>query len=604
MIDLGLRYSVTKHQQIEQELRQKNEYLNALHETTLALMNRLDLADLLQTIVARAAQLLGAVHGYISLVEPGAEQIEIKVGVGYYSQYVGYVSKQGEGLTGKVWQTGQLLVVDNYDTWPGRLPQFSPNLIGAEVGLPLTSASQIVGVIGVAYSAGTEQKFGDNEIELLSRFAQLASIALDNARLYTAVQQELIERKRVVEALGQSEVRYRRLIELSPEMIAVHSEGRFVYVNPAGLNLLGAENPEDLLGRPILDIVHPDYRDLVTTRVRQMQEVGEQVSLIEEKYVRLDGQIIDVEVTATPITYAGKQAVQTVVRDVTLRKQAEVEMQRAKEAAEEARRAAEVANRAKSQFLANISHELRTPLNAIIGYSDLLRDEAEEVNQPEFVSDLKKISKAAKNLLHIINDILDLAKLEAGQMELYPELFDLRTLVDDVIVAVKPLVENNGNILEVYCDTNLGSMVADPIRVRQLLFNLLSNAAKFTVQGTITLTVERRKAEGGRMKQTSSIDDSFILHPSSFILFKVSDTGIGMTPEQMQHLFKAFAQADISTTRRYGGVGLGLVISRRFCQLMGGDIRVESELGQGSTFIIQLPAEVSHPQNKPAMQNG
>ncbi|HXV97534.1 MAG TPA: PAS domain S-box protein, partial [Anaerolineae bacterium] len=492
---------MTKHQQIEQELRQKNEYLNALHETTLALMNRLDLADLLQTIVARAAQLLGAVHGYISLVEPGAEQIEIKVGVGYYSQYIGYVSKQGEGLTGKVWQTGQLLVVDNYDTWPGRLPQFSPNFIGAEVGLPLTSASQIVGVIGVAYSAGTEQKFGDNEIELLSRFAQLASIALDNARLYTAVQQELIERKRVVEALGQSEVRYRRLIELSPEMIAVHSEGRFVYVNPAGLNLLGAENPEDLLGRPILDIVHPDYRDLVTTRVRQMQEAGEQVSLIEEKYVRLDGQIIDVEVTATPITYAGKQAVQTVVRDVTLRKQAEVEMQRAKEAAEEARRAAEVANQAKSQFLANISHELRTPLNAIIGYSDLLRDEAEEVNQPEFVSDLKKISKAAKNLLHIINDILDLAKLEAGQMELYPELFDLRTLVDDVIVAVKPLVENNGNILEVHCDTNLGSMVADPIRVRQLLFNLLSNAAKFTVQGTITLTVERRKAEGGRMKQ-------------------------------------------------------------------------------------------------------
>jgi signal transduction histidine kinase len=257
-----------------------------------------------------------------------------------------------------------------------------------------------------------------------------------------------------------------------------------------------------------------------------------------------------------------------------------------------------VANQAKSQFLANISHELRTPLNAIIGYSDLLRDEAEEVNQPEFVSDLKKINKAAKNLLHIINDILDLAKLEADQMELYPEAFDLSTLVNDVIVTVKPLVENNGNTLEVHCDNNLGSMVADPIRIRQLLFNLLSNAAKFTVQGKITLTVERRK----------EANENFILHHlppavqggSSFILFRVSDTGIGMTPEQMQHLFKAFAQADISTTRKYGGVGLGLVISRRFCQIMGGDITVESELGQGSTFIIQLPAEVSRPSNKPA----
>src|SRR6185503_17610447 len=155
------------------------------------------------------------------------------------------------------------------------------------------------------------------------------------------------------------------------------------------------------------------------------------------------------------------------------------------------------ANRAKSQFLANISHELRTPLNAIIGYSDLLRDEAEEDNQQEFVSDLKKINKAAKNLLHIINDVLDLSKIEAGQMELYPEVFDLRTLVDDVIIRIKPLLENNGNTLTLCYDDNLGTMYADPIRVRQLLLNLLSNAAKFTVQGAITLTVERETTTSG-----------------------------------------------------------------------------------------------------------
>ncbi|MBI1880136.1 MAG: PAS domain S-box protein, partial [Chloroflexi bacterium] len=470
------------------ELRQQNEYLGALHETTLALMNRLDLTDLLQTIVTRAAQLLGTIHGYISLVDPAEEEIEIKVGIGFYSQYIGYSSQWGEGLTGKVWQTGQLIVVDDYDTWPDRSPKFPYGLIGAEMGLPLTSGLQVVGVIGVTYGPGSNQRFSQGEVELLSRFAQLASIALDNARLYTAAQKELTERQRAVEALQETEQRYRRLIELSPEMIAVHSEGRFVYVNAAGLSLLGAQKLEDLVGRSILDIVHSDYRDLVAGRVRQIQEREEQVNLIEEKYVRLDGQIIDVEVAAAAIIYDGKQAVQTIVRDITQRKRIEAELQKAKEAAESA-------SRAKSQFLANMSHELRTPLNAIIGYSGLLREEAEDLDQVEFVPDLQKINRAASHLLHIINDILDLAKIEAGQMELYLETFDLGTLIDNVVTTVKPLVEKNRNTLKVNYAPNLGTMHADPVKVQQALYNLLSNAAKFTENGKISLAVKRQGSE-------------------------------------------------------------------------------------------------------------
>jgi PAS domain S-box-containing protein len=456
-------------------------------------------------------------------------------------------------------------------------------VVGAVVGLPLKSAGEVVGVLGVACPPDSPRQFDRGEVELLDRFAQLASIALDNARLYTAMQRELSQRQQAVEALQESEQRYRRLIELSPEMIAVHSEGRFVYINPAGLKLLGAKSLEELVDQPILDIVHPDYRELVSLRVRKMQEEGAQVNLLEEKYLRLDGQIIDVEVTATPITYAGKPAVQTVVRDVTQRKQTETELQRAKEAAE-------AANRAKSQFLANMSHELRTPLNAIIGYSSLLHEEAEEAGPAEFIPDLKKIYTAATHLLQIINDVLDLSKLEAGQLELHQESFDLGMLVSNVVTTIKPLVEQKGNTLEVHCPDHLGALYADQVRLRQVLLYLFSNAVKFTENGVITLTVERIKDEGGRMKKEG---ENFILHPSDFILFKVSDTGIGITPNQIDHIFQAFVQADVSTTRKYGGAGLGLVISQRLCQMMGGEITVQSEPGRGSTFTVRLPVVVA-----------
>jgi hypothetical protein len=236
-----------------------------------------------------------------------------------------------------------------------------------------------------------------------------------------------------------------------------------------------------------------------------------------------------------------------------------------------ARREAEEANETKSRFLASTSHELRTPLNAIIGYSEMLQEQAEEEGHPGYIPDLGKIHSAGKHLLAVINDILDLSKIEAGKMELYLETFELRPVIDDVATTVRPLVEQHGNQFELQAAASLGAMRADVTRVRQVLLNLLSNASKFTDQGRITLAVERVGAE---------------------IVFRVRDTGIGMTPDQLGKLFQAFAQADVSTASKYGGTGLGLAISRRFCEMMGGSVTVESTPGSGSTFTVRLPITV------------
>ncbi len=235
---------------------------------------------------------------------------------------------------------------------------------------------------------------------------------------------------------------------------------------------------------------------------------------------------------------------------------------------------AQSANRAKSQFLANMSHELRTPMNAIIGYSEMLTDEAKDLGFPQLIPDLGKIRMAGKQLLTLINDILDLSKIEAGKVELHFEEFDIREMLDEVSTIGEPLAAKNSNKLIVRVPDNAGPMNSDLTRVRQILFNLLSNACKFTDCGTIELTVASELSDG-----------------RDYVAFKVRDSGIGMTPAQVTKVFEAFAQADSSTTRKYGGTGLGLAITRKFCDIMGGDIEVESEVGRGSTFTVRLPRQ-------------
>ena len=264
-----------------------------------------------------------------------------------------------------------------------------------------------------------------------------------------------------------------------------------------------------------------------------------------------------------------------VFTDITELKRREARLEELVDSLAQARDEAMQATQTKSQFLANMSHELRTPLNAVIGITEMLQEDAEDLGQDDFIEPLQRISNAGKHLLDLINEVLDLSKIEAGKLEFHLEDFDIAAMVRDVAGTAQPLADKNGNHLTVRCPDDAGSMRADLTRVRQVVLNLLSNACKFTKNGEVTVEAARQRAE-----------------EEDWVTFAVSDTGIGMTPEQLDKLFKEFSQADSSITREYGGTGLGLAISQRLCHMMGGDIGVESAPSVGTTFTVRLPAQV------------
>ena len=375
-------------------------------------------------------------------------------------------------------------------------------------------------------------------------------------------------------SLQRSEGEMLRLIDSAPfALIVARGEGssaRIDRVNQRLTDILGytSDDLPDLAAW--VRLTAPDKNESETRAQKIVQRraaAGASNGKIDprESIVRCkDGSLRHCEFAASVL---GDRTIY-MMSDITARKQAENQILEAKDAAE-------AATRSKSVFLANMSHELRTPMNAIIGYSEMLLEDAEDDGNEEAAGDLRKIQAASKHLLALINDVLDLSKIEAGKMEVYLESFEIPAMVDDVVATIEPLVQTNDNRLHVEVDPSLTPMRADLTKVRQSLFNLLSNAAKFTHDGDIELRVQKESVDG-----------------HDWVRLAVSDSGIGIPPEKLEGVFAEFSQADDSTSRNYGGTGLGLPISRRFCQMMGGDITLESRLGEGSTFTIRLPLRV------------
>jgi signal transduction histidine kinase/DNA-binding response OmpR family regulator len=552
-----------------QELTRSVGELKALGEIGQAISSTLDLETVLATIVARAVELSRTDAGTIYEFDEAEQVFEPRANYGMSEELVeafrGSRIGIGDGTVGQAAAQRTAVQIPDIENEPTHRLRDLHKQAGfrALLAVPLLREERIIGGLVVRRKAPGE--FPQDVLELLQTFATQSALAIQNAQLFQEIQaksQQVAEANSAMDAVL-------RTIEYG--VLFLDSQLRIQLSNRAYRKMWRV--PEELVNsKPTFHelmeylrrngtyaVPDEEWEDYRKARIKAIKK-GD---LAPVELQLADGKILQYEVLALPdggrmLTYF----------EITELKHREAELGVLVDKLE-------IASQHKSQFLANMSHELRTPLNAIIGYSEMLQEEAEDLGQEGFLPDLNNIHVAGKHLLDLINDILDLSKIEAGKMELFLETFDVATLIRDVVATVQPLVEKNANTLDVDCADDLGDMHADLTKVRQVLFNLLSNASKFTERGTITLKVGQET-----MKD----------HP--WVSFSVSDTGIGMTPEQMGKLFQAFSQADASTMRQYGGTGLGLAISRKFCQMMGGDITVESTLGKGSSFTIRLPVTV------------
>ena len=601
------------------ELRQRTDDLSESLEQQTATSEVLrvissspgELEPVFQAILANATRICAAEFGNLYLREGDALRIlaghNVPPALFEAHHKRGLIRPPPDTPLGDVLRDKRVAQVADLSTtraYAERHPAVVPVELGGirtAVNVPMIKDDELVGVIAIFRQE--VQPFTEKQVALLTNFAAQAVIAIENARLLNELRARTSELTRSVEelrALGEVSQAVNSTLDLQNVLDTIVARAAQISGTEAGaIYVLDEQQKEFQLSAT------SGMSDDMIAAVRNMHaEISAAVGLLTETHEPSQtADLRDLPSTAVnevilragyrarllvPLVRSGKVVGALVVRRKvpgefptntvellkTFATQSVLAIQNARlfaEIEDKSRQLAE-ASQHKSQFLANMSHELRTPLNAIIGLTDMMVGNAARFGTEKALEPLRRVLNAGRHLLALINDILDLSKIEAGRMELHLESFALAPLIDGVIKTVEPLAAKNGNQVAVHCDAAIGTMHADQMRLRQALLNLMSNANKFTDRGTISIDA-RQGQENGR----------------DWIKLAVTDTGIGMTPEQIGKLFQEFAQASSSTASKYGGTGLGLVISQRFCQMMGGDITVESEVGRGSTFTIRLP---------------
>jgi PAS domain S-box-containing protein len=511
------------------------------------------LRDVLQGCAVALVRHLDVTFVRIWVLNPDSQVLDLQASAGICTELDGPQSRVPVGslkigliaLRRKPYSTNNV----SKDLGMGDLEESLREGMVAFAGHPLSVDGRVVGVMTVF----SKKPLAEFALHALPPIAHTIAVG--------------IERKETERALTESEGRYRSLFEGNPlpMWVCEPATQAFLAVNDAAVKQYGYSRAEfrSMTLKDICPMPRLESPTSGSSEKRLVAGAGEYC-----RHRKKDGSILDVRTSSHEITIGQQTARLLIAEDVTERRRAE-ELRLAKEVAE-------IANRAKSRYLAHMSHELRIPLNTIIGYSELLVEQAADLDQKSLMPDLEKVRAAGSHLHDLINGILDFPRIEAGRMEISTEEFNIGQMLEEVVGTARTAVEKNANSLRICWPEDLGTMRSDLAKTRRVLLSLLNNAGKFTKEGVISFEASRRREDG-----------------EDWVYFHIRDTGIGMSAEKVTKLFDVFSPPDISTARSYGGAGLGLIISQRFCEMMGGAITVESCLGKGSTFTVRLPADVA-----------